>query len=239
MRKKAAVVGTVVFLCCLCLCCCVMMGLFALTKQSDTAVYELSEDISREEVVKMFEKDSEERAVCDGALFWKKEKGQQITNREFFRSRQADAYTLCGDSTILWADAYPLDYKDERGCLLGDKLADALFGSENIIGEEVSWQGKVFQVRGIIRDSEVFAAEGTKETEFCNVSVYGHDEMEKQRLMENLENAYGLNGTRVDAPLFSKEDMPQKVSDLTGWKNYLKAQWEKVKKMVEKTYNLV
>lgn len=222
--------GTAFFLCCLCLCCCVFLRLFGLMKQRNTGNYELSEEISREDAVRMFERDCEERAFCDSVLFWKREKAQQVTNPEFSRSARTDAYILCGDSSILWTDAYPLDYKDEKGCLLGDMLADNLFGSENVIGEEVQWQGRTFQVRGIIRDSEAFVAEGTGETGFSYASIYAHDEMDKKRLMDSLGNAYGINGIRVDAPLFSREEMPQKVSDIAGWKDYLKAQWEKVKK---------
>lgn len=200
--------------------------IYSLTQTDGTGIYKLSETMTVEETEKIFEKEKEqeESVLAARLVFWGKEENQTVENPEFSRSITGTVYVLCGDSNLIWKESYPLDWEDKRGCLIGEKLALQLFGSDKVVGETVAWKNQKFQIRGIIRGEECLVMEGIEEQELSNLTIRGENETETDRNLEYMAMNHGVEGIRINSPMLAKKDMPKKVSDVTGWVEFFKKQ---------------
>ena len=43
---------------------------------------------------------------------------------------------------------------ERRGCLLNEKMAEGLFGSYQIYGQKIQWNGKEYWIRGVVKEKE-------------------------------------------------------------------------------------
>lgn len=200
--------------------------IYSLTQTDGTGIYKLSEAMTAKEADKMLEKETEqeESGLSEQLVFWGKKENQTVENPEFNRSITGTVYVLCGDSNLIWKESYPLEREDKKGCLIGEKLALQLFGSDKVVGETVTWKNQSFQIRGIIVGEDCLAMEGIEEQELSNLTIKGENETEMDRNLEYMAMNYGVEGLRINSPMFAKKDMPKKVSDVTGWVDFFKKQ---------------
>jgi hypothetical protein len=94
--------------------------------------------------------------VHDVAL-WSEYEDQDVSN-EWDRDARLRAIHIYGDGQR----AYPRNFMagnypargDAAGCAVDQKAADALFGSQNVLGNTLTWQGMPYIVRGVLSGME-------------------------------------------------------------------------------------
>ena len=65
---------------------------------------------------------------------------------------------MLGETRGLLPASAPLYGEDEESCLLSEDMAYKLFGSKDVMGEEILYRGRILTVRGILRGMEGTAA---------------------------------------------------------------------------------
>lgn len=130
-------------------------------------------------------------------LFFNEKKKQVIENPAWYRRTETTVVEICGDSTLLFPFGYPLEAKDNKGCLLGEESARELFGGIGVIGEEVIYEGKTYEIRGILTGKNILVIEGGKNASFSYVGIFGDTPLQKDKRIVELENLGGIFLTEV------------------------------------------
>lgn len=125
-------------------------------------------------------------------LFFTEKKKQYVENPEWYRRTQTTAVEILGDSTLLFPFAYPLEPGDLKGCLLGEESAWELFGDTKVIGEEIVYEGKTYEIRGILPERNILVIEGGEDACFSFAGVWGDSPMQKDKRMGELQNLGGI-----------------------------------------------
>ena len=81
---------------------------------------------------------------------WSSIEDQSITNVSLNQSVQTDIIYIIGNSNLLFSSESSLARFDSHGILLSQDVAYRLFGSLNIIGQSVIYQGLSYVVRGVL-----------------------------------------------------------------------------------------
>lgn len=121
-------------------------------------------------------------ATC---TFLGERKAEHLENRELGRMETASVIEVLGDTQGFLPASAPLYKEDQESCLLSEDMAYKLFGSKNIMGEEIYYRGRVLTVRGILRGMERTAAvqAAREEDSVLDTIAYGANTEE-----ESLEN---------------------------------------------------
>ena len=110
-----------------------------------------------------------------GLTFWREETGTLARDS---RRAAASAVVYNGEG----ADCYPAQFLrggypgagDAAGCALSSGAAWQLFGSEDVVGQTVTWNGRPYRVRGVFREQVVLALLGADiQDGFGNVELAG------------------------------------------------------------------
>lgn len=125
-------------------------------------------------------------------IFFTEQKGKILENAVWYRQTETDVVEICGDSTLLFSYGYPLEPEDTNGCLIGEETALALFGGRQVIGEQVVYEGKAYEVRGILQGKNIFVIQGGEKTDLWNLGIMGNTVMERKEIAGQLQNAYGI-----------------------------------------------
>ena len=80
---------------------------------------------------------------------WEEEKDALAENADWDRQANVSALLLNGDSDLL-LDGTVLKQDDTGGCLIDAVTAGTLFGSRNVVGNELQYGGQTFIIRGIL-----------------------------------------------------------------------------------------
>lgn len=104
------------------------------------------------------ERERGENKALPGLAAWSVEREVQVENTGLGRVCSADCMAVYGDrsaavSRDLAHGSFGLR-SDRDTCVISRGLADALFGSEDVVGKSVRCRGKAYTVRGVIRDEE-------------------------------------------------------------------------------------
>ncbi len=104
----------------------------------------------------------------------------------------SQVYLLRGPSEGLLLEATGLLPGDEKGCLLDEKTSYGLFGSTNVCGQAVEWEGQTYQVRNVIPGKQgIFLIQSADETQiFSRVNILCREkgrrlEKARQFLLQN------------------------------------------------------
>lgn len=125
-------------------------------------------------------------------IFFTEQKGKTVENGEWYRQTEADVVEVYGDSTLLFPYAYPLEPEDTKGCLLGEETAIALFGGRKVVGEQIIYEGKTYEIRGILQGKNQLVIQALEETPLCNAGVLGDTAAGRKETVDQLQNAYGI-----------------------------------------------
>ncbi len=85
---------------------------------------------------------------------WTERKDQPV-NAEFSgRQTKADCYLLSGDSYLVlpWGKNLPAD--DTEGCVIGEAVAQEIFGGTEVEGQTLLCQDRVLTVRGVVQEPD-------------------------------------------------------------------------------------
>lgn len=121
---------------------------------------------------------AEETAAQDavyGLTFWREETGTLTRGSQ---SAAASAVVYNGEG----ADCYPARFVcggypgagDAAGCAISSGAAWRLFGSEDVVGQPVTWNGQAYRVRGVFKEEKTVALLGAGVQDgFDNVELAG------------------------------------------------------------------
>lgn len=137
----------------------------------------------------------EKKDVPLSFTFWREKKNQTIENKELFRSGTFPVVEICGNSSLLFPGEFPLEKEDMEGCLIGDDTARQLFGDTNVIGETLIYGKKTYSIRGVLAKRDIFVCQASKDNDllFNNITFYGDNYLEKEKIKEQLGNEYSLS----------------------------------------------
>lgn len=134
----------------------------------DQVMFYLEQPLSVQAAEEAAEKSQEEKQMGgeqeDGTetmpefCIWGQKDEVEITNDNLCRSAQADAVMMCGSPELLFEDCRLPGRKDTQGCLLDAKTAWDLFGSSEVTGKEITYEGKRYIIRKVLPGNErIFA----------------------------------------------------------------------------------
>lgn len=149
-------------------------------------IYKLSLPVSAKEAAGVLERNEE---YCHQLLFFSEEASQSITFPEFSKTVITRVICIFGDSNLLFENNYPLEPSDIKGCLLGEDVAFALFGSTHAAGENLYYGGQCYEVRDVIPNWDGVVIEKESIGEFAYVGMPSDKE---QALVSLLENGEGM-----------------------------------------------
>lgn len=150
--------------------------------------------ISAEEayLYQKYEADSEE-SKSYSILFWEYAGSQTISNTELASQTETRMFVMCGRSDLLIGDIFTMDYDDGTLCVLGRDDAYALFGSTDIKGLKVNYNGKQYEVAGVTDEmNSAFIIEGRGELRSCfnRMNIVPVDSEERMMIKQEIESVF-------------------------------------------------
>jgi len=123
--------------------------------EGQSGFYYSESTLTREQMTRFWENASEDakREIRDIALF-RESRGKLLKNEDLNRESKVKLIRTAGNMNLitpgrLMAGTYVTD-SDPKGCVLGRKTADSLFGSLEVTGEQVVLEDNTYIVRGIV-----------------------------------------------------------------------------------------
>lgn len=140
-------------------------------------------------------KKEEEKETPLLVVFWKERKSQTIENKELNRKGTCSVMEICGNSSLLFPNEFPLDKWDMEGCLIGEDTAWQLFGGKDVVGKSLVYGKKTYYIRGVLPKEDIFVCEASQNSTilFNKLTFYGDSYLEKEKIKEQLGNEYGLS----------------------------------------------
>lgn len=211
-----------------CLAAAVLSGIWSLKAgtEVDSTEHYLTAALSQPVTVQEAHKALEGKKKC--VTIWGAKEHMNLTQPETGRETEAEMLVLCGSSEWMLPGAAILSPSDNRGCLLGKKTAEQLFGGTNIVGEKVEQGGKCWLVRGVIPNiSDAFVVEaGDRMSKMhLNRITFSHRPQVLSRIRaQAFLDQRGLAGTWLRFDLahgtrMFQELLPGQWSDFSGWKS--------------------
>lgn len=132
-------------------------------------------------------------------LFYKQEPLCKVKNLDLNRDRLTTVMKVYGNTALLFPHEYPLNPSDTTECLVSESLAKELFGDTAVYGIAITYEGKDYIVRDVIKNERSFLViESDKEEDTFD---YMYSQQFDDTLGDEAVNAYflanGINGTKV------------------------------------------
>lgn len=157
--------------------------------------------------------------------------GKETVSDGFGQNKYSvDVTAICGSSYCLLPFGKNLSPDDTKGCIIGSKTAEKLFGSHMAEGGEIIWRDRTWIVRGVVQepaDLLMLQASGmTDEISFHRISIALNGEDDRRLTGEKFTGQYGITAKslRLDYLYgigWMKEMVPRKWSDFSGWEQNL------------------
>lgn len=172
--------------------------------------------------------------------FWGEEADVFISDKDNLRQTKTTLLTIRGSSEYLIPYGKILKKEDTKGCLMGKKTAEKLFGTYRAENLYVKYENQMFQVRGILNEPEdifVIQKQSTIDAMLNRITI---KRKPHSTVMENVENlcvTYGVGGKALRFDFYRSfswilELIPGKWSDFSGWKqntSAAKEEWQLLK----------
>lgn len=160
---------------------------------------------------------------CPVFTAWTEKEGQTVTDPKLGKSIQTNIVYLSGSSELVLPAEPVLLAQDENGCLIATRTAWELFGSAEVVGQQIEIDHKICTIRGIVNKPKngiyMQMPASMKNVSFQRITLE-EKEIEEGK---NFLLRYGVDGTviRMDylrSPKSLTELVPGKWSDFDGWK---------------------
>jgi hypothetical protein len=169
--------------------------------------------------------------------FWGEEADVLISDKENLRQTRTTLLTIRGSSEHLIPYGKILQKEDKKGCLIGKKTAEKLFGTHRAENLYVQYENQMFQVRGILNEPEdilVIQKQSTIDAILNGITIKRKSHSTVPETVENFCVTYGVNGEALRFDFYRGfswllELIPGKWSDFSGWKQNISAvkkEWE-------------
>ncbi len=83
---------------------------------------------------------------------WREWKEERIAGKTNSRNASGNVIAVSGPSRYLLPIGKNLTPQDKKGCVIGQKLAEELFGGSQAEGQQITWQDGTWIVRGVVRE---------------------------------------------------------------------------------------
>lgn len=136
-------------------------------------------------------------------VFWTERKDQRIANKELERACPVNVIYAAGNAELLCREGNLLSPGDTSGCLVDDETAKKLFGYGDPSGSTIVYEGREYEIRGVIRDrKEVLMIQVSQDTaddalQLDRITVHT-GERRPDVLSETVKNRYGIAGNRME-----------------------------------------
>lgn len=207
---------------------------------SHTVTVMSEEDGLGEDIIKEIDNDPEQE---NAFAAWKEIPDSFLTAKESGRTSRADVIMLYGSSYCVLPYGKVIDKEDTTGCLIGRKIAEDLFGSRQVEGQELICGDRTLAVRGVIREPENLllceipdissnsSSDSSSDISFDRISFFAENAEDGRKTAEEFMNRYGLNVEILRFDYYQnlfwiKELIPGKWSDFSGWNKNLENQKE-------------
>lgn len=173
---------------------------------------------------------------------WTELKNEPVSVLEGGKSTVTDVIAVLGPSHCLLPVGKNLLPEDEEGCIIGEELAEELFGTRLAEGQQLEWEGRNMTVRGVLKEPGHFVmaeASGFRDTvTFDRINIIRPDSQDRSGTAEGFISRHGLSARELQwnhryGWKWLTEMVPAKWSDFEGWGENLK----KHKKAVEVVKN--
>lgn len=160
---------------------------------------------------------------CPAFTAWTEKEGQTVTDPKLRKSIQTNIVYLSGSSELVLPAEPVLLAQDENGCLVATRTAWELFGSAEVVGQQIEIDHEICTIRGIVNKPKngiyMQMPVSMKNVSFQRITLE-EKEIEEGK---NFLLRYGVDGTviRMDylrSPKSLTELVPGKWSDFDGWK---------------------
>lgn len=205
-RLKKHVGGLIAFI--LLLICFSLANVYGETNKNTSLAFVLSLKANPwdgKSAIRFFEEDKEREEPAH-LTFWGEEKKQKIEQISLTREVEGQVITIKGDSTLLYPQACNLENNDLKGCLVTRQVAYALFGNTNVIGQEITFGNRTFEIRDVLKEKGstiiIQADRNTKEV-LNRVSMEEKKEIKGKQEIESYANAHGISGEWINFSIFS------------------------------------
>lgn len=160
---------------------------------------------------------------CPAFTAWTEKEGQTVIDPKLGKSIQTNIVYLSGSSEFVLPAEPVLSAQDENGCLVAAHTAWELFGSAEVVGQQIEVGHEIRTIRGIVNKPKngiyMQMPASIKNVSFQRITLE-EKEIEEGK---NFLLRYGVDGTviRMDylrSPKSLTELVPGKWSDFDGWK---------------------
>lgn len=165
-------------------------------------------------------RDAQQRAEdATDFVVWQEYKNRSVTNEQETGAVLTNVLEFSGSPALLLPEGYLLGETGEKGCLIGEKMAQELFGSRRAAGNRLRYKGEVYTVRSLLKEPAelVILENNSKEAAFGRMTIAAEAQRTKGRTAEQFLAGYGLEGSCLrydflEAPYWM-ELIPGKWSD--------------------------
>ncbi len=173
---------------------------------------------------------------------WTELKNELVSVMEGGKSTVTDVIAVYGPSHCLLPLGKNLLPEDKEGCIIGEGLAEELFGTNLAEGQQVEWMGRTMTIRGVLREPGHFLmAEASgfwDAVTFDRINITLSDDQDRTLAGERFINRHGLAARELQwnhryGWKWLAEMVPAKWSDFEGWRE----NFQKHKKAVELVKN--
>ncbi len=132
--------------------------------EKDKVMLFTEQPLSVEDAEEAVKKSQEEKQADSGRqemlqfCIWGQEDAVTLTNKNLCRDVQANAVLLCGNPEVLFEDCRLPAKNDSQGCLIDEAAAWELFGSVQVVGKEIFYDGKSYVIRNVIAGKDMIFA---------------------------------------------------------------------------------
>lgn len=164
---------------------------------------------------------------------WREEKEARVTTEDGFCSAQAALIRLSGSSEYLPFGGTIIDGDDTEGCLIGEAVAERLFGTRSAEHLSVVCGDRTLTVRGVLKEpAEIVVFEETGREAVFDRITFGS--CVKENVCDEFLNRYGLSRMQICHRGFLFRNLiPGKWSDFAGWRSNFTAEEKRVQRQRE------
>lgn len=169
---------------------------------------------------------------------WRECGEQMIFAAESERQDTVSVIEVYGSSRCILPFGKNLSTENEQGCLIGVRLAEKLFGSHQVEGQQIRYKNRNLTVCGVIEEPEELMICETmqpKEGEtFERISIFLEEETDAYLTGKSFISQYGISGQMLRFDFYRdmswlKELIPGKWSDFSGWKTNLEKKQQEIR----------
>ena len=157
---------------------------------------------------------------------WNEEKNRMLIASVSGRSANADVIAVYGPSRCILPYGEQLQTQ-EPGCVISIDLAQNLFGSHNVCGQQIVYEDQTLTICGVLDEPKRLliyeVKEPTEDQRFDRISIWLSEGADRVLVYQNFMSRYGLSARPLRFDHYRdlswlSELIPGKWSDFSGWK---------------------